>query len=205
MILKSLRRRLVRTALTILGIATGVAAVVALGALAEGIAVNYGSSLAFNSQILVTQANKFDVVFSNLDEDLGQRLLTVPDVATVEPGVFRWLTLGDVPYFLVFGYEPDSVAVKHYAVVDGKPIAGSKEIVVGRRGAEALGKLVGDTLDILGVSYRIVGIYETGQGMEESILDPNVETTEQPKLEGRGPWHSHKPRVRNSNSVAPTY
>ncbi|MEZ4717076.1 MAG: ABC transporter permease [Caldilineaceae bacterium] len=168
MILKNLWRRATRSILTVLGIAIGVAAVVALGALADGFASNYGSALGVSNDLLVTQANSFDVVFSNLDADLAQRIEAVPDVATVEPGVFTWIAVGDVPYFLVYGYDPGTVAMNHYRIVEGKPVTGPKQIAIGRRAADALKLGLDDNLRVYGVPYRIVGIYETGQGMEES-------------------------------------
>lgn len=168
MILKNLWRRGMRSLLTILGIAIGVAAVVALGAMAQGIAKNYGSALGVNNDLLVSQANTYDVVFSSLDQDLGERIRSLPDVTNVDAGVFAWIAVGNTPYFLIFGYDPDSVAMEHYRIVAGKPLSGDKQIVIGQRGADALSKQVDDTLRVNGVPYRIVGIYETGQGMEES-------------------------------------
>jgi putative ABC transport system permease protein len=168
MILKNLWRRATRSLLTVLGIAIGVAAVVALGAMAQGIAKNYGNALGLSNDLLVTQANAYDVIFSSLDEDLAQRIQAIPDVTNVDPGVFSWIVVGDTPYFLIYGYPAGSVAMDHYRIVEGKPVTGPKQIVVGRRGADALSKHVDDTLRINGVPYRIVGIYETGQGMEES-------------------------------------
>ena len=82
--------------------------------------------------------------------------------------MFTWIAFDDAPYFLVYGYEPGSVAMQHYRIVEGKPVIGPSQIVIGRRGAEALKKRVDDTLRVNGMPYRIVGIYETGQGMEES-------------------------------------
>ena len=168
MILKNLIRRATRSLLTVIGIAIGVAAVVALGSMAEGIATNYGNALGLNNDLLVTQANSYDVAFSNLDQDLGQRIQSIPDVTNVDPGVFGWIAVGDTPYFLVYGYEPGSVAIDHYRIVEGKPVTGPKQVAVGQRAADALDKQIEDTIRMNGVPYRIVGIYETGQGMEES-------------------------------------
>lgn len=168
MILNTLLRRATRSLLTVLGIAIGVAAVVALGAMAQGIAKNYGNALGLSNELLVTQANAYDVVFSSLDEELGPRILALPDVTNVDPGVFSWIVVGDTPYFLIYGYPPGSVAMSHYRIVEGKPVTAAKQIAIGRRAADALHQRVDDTLRINGVPYRIVGIYETGQGMEES-------------------------------------
>jgi ABC-type antimicrobial peptide transport system permease subunit len=168
MVLHNLLRRTMRSSLTILGIAIGVAAVVALGAMANGLSENYGNSLGISNDLLVTQANAYDVVFSSLDETLGQRIQGLPDVANVEPGVFSWYSFDELPYFLIYGYEPDSVAMRHYRIVEGKPVTSPGQIALGRRSADALKVGVDDTLRINGAPYRIVGIYETGQGMEES-------------------------------------
>ena len=69
MILKTLWRRRTRSLLTILGIAIGVAAVVALGAMARGMTVNYATSIAVDNDLLVIQTNAFDPLFSSLDEE----------------------------------------------------------------------------------------------------------------------------------------
>jgi ABC-type antimicrobial peptide transport system permease subunit len=168
MILHNLLRRLTRSFLTVLGIAVGVASVVALGAMAGGLAGNYGSALGLNNDLLVTQKNAYDVVFSSLDEALGERIAAISDVSNVDPGVFTWIAFDEAPYFLIYGYPAGSVAMEHYRIVEGKPVTGAGQIAIGRRGAEALSKQVDDTLRINGVPYRIVGLYETGQGMEES-------------------------------------
>ena len=168
MILKNLIRRATRSLLTISGIAIGVAAVVALGSMAQGMAANYGNALGVSNDLLVTQANSYDVAFSNLDQELGQRIQSVPDVSNVDAGVFGWISVGDSPFFLVYGYEPGSVAMNHYRIVEGKPVTGPGQVAVGRRAADALDKQIEDTIRMNGVPYRIVGIYETGQGMEES-------------------------------------
>lgn len=168
MVLKNLLRRAIRSLLTIAGIAIGVAAVVALGAMAQGIAKNYTSAVGLSNDLLVTQANAYDVVFSSLDETYGDRIAAVPGVDSVEAGVFGWINVDNVPYFLIYGYEVGTVSMTHYRIVEGKPVTGPGQMALGRRAAESLNLGVDDTLRVYGVPYRIVGIYETGQAMEES-------------------------------------
>lgn len=168
LILHNLWRRFTRSFLTVLGIAVGVASVVSLGAMANGLATNYGGALGLSNDLLVTQKNAYDVVFSSLDETLGTRIEAISDVGNVDPGVFTWIAFEDSPYFLIYGYPAGSVAMDHYRIVEGKPVTSGGQIAIGRRGADALKKRVDDVLRINGIPYRIVGIYETGQGMEES-------------------------------------
>lgn len=168
MVIKNLLRRAVRSLLTIAGIAVGVAAVVALGAIAQGIAKNYTNAVGLSNDLLVAQANAYDVVFSSLDETYGDRIAAVPGVESVEAGVFGWINVDNVPYFLIYGYEPGTVSMTHYRIVEGKPVTGPGQLALGRRAAESLKLGLDDTLRIYGIPYRIVGIYETGQAMEES-------------------------------------
>ncbi len=168
MILRNLWRRRVRSLLTLFGIAIGVAAVVGLNAMALGMGKNYGTAVGVSNDLLVSQANSIDIAFSSLDEEVGQRLQAVPGVRSVEPGIYGWVNTPDVPYFLVFGYEVEATAMHHYRVVEGKPITGPRQLVLGRRAADDMHKGVGDNLRIYGRPYQVVGIFETGQGMEES-------------------------------------
>ena len=169
MIFKNLWRRATRSLLTILGIAIGVAAVVALGAMAEGMIRNYGTAVGLNNDLLVTQANAIDAALQQPGRGDGAApARQSPGVENVDPGVYTWIATEEMPFFLLFGYEPGSAAAQHYRIVEGKPVTGPKQIALGRRAAESLKKTVDDTVRLYGVPYRIVGIYETGQGMEES-------------------------------------
>ncbi len=168
MVLKNLWRRPVRSLLTILGITIGVAAVVSLGAMAEGMVRNYGTVVGVSNDLLVIQANALDPLFSTLDEEMAQRIQAVPGVEAVDFGIYTWIATDEMPFFLIFGYPPGSAAAAHYRIVEGKPLTGPKQIVLGRRAAISLKKTVDDTVRLYGVPYRVVGIYETGQGMEES-------------------------------------
>lgn len=169
MIVKNLLRRSVRSGLTLLGISIGVAAVVALGAIAEGITANFATAVGSSSNdLLITQAEAFDPMLSSLEETIGDRLQTVPGVERVEPGVYAWVTTADLPFFPLFGYELGSTAMDHYRIVEGKPISGPDQIIVGRRATESIEVTTGDNLRLYGTPFRVVGIYETGQGVEES-------------------------------------
>jgi putative ABC transport system permease protein len=157
-IVKNLLRRSTRSLLTILGIGIGVAAVIALGAMAEGMLKNYGSAIGANNDLLVMQADAMDPLYSSLDELAGERLRSIPGVEKVEPGIYTWIAAEDMPFFLIFGYEPGSGAARHYRVVEGKPLTGSKQIVLGRRAAESLKKGVDDAVRLYGPLPRVVSM-----------------------------------------------
>ncbi len=169
MIFKNLFRRKTRTLLTILSIAMGVAALVALGAMAEGFVLNYGSLVSgSDADLLVMQADAMDVAFSSVDMTVAERISGMPDVTEVEGVVHGWLTAGDMSFFIIFGHEPHSRSITHFRVTEGSPLGGGRQILLGKAAADALEKAVGDTMRIYGAPYQVVGIFETGQGVEES-------------------------------------
>ena len=84
MIWKNITRRKGRTFLTVLGIALGVAAIVGLGALAEGMEAGYSSMLSGSqADLVISQPNSFDISLSSVEETVGPRLRVMPEVSAV--------------------------------------------------------------------------------------------------------------------------
>ena len=168
MIFRNLWYRRARTLLTVLGIAVGVAAVVAFSAFGEGFA--NGFERAFSSasaNLTVAQPDAVTVVTSALDESIGDELAQIPGVEQVVGTVLGVLQMPDSPYFVVKGEEPRGFALPYYRLIAGQALSGRRQIMLGRLAAEASRKAVGQTLALNGVTYRIVGIYETGAGLED--------------------------------------
>ncbi len=168
MLWKNLTRRKTRTLLTLLGIAIGVAAVVALGAMAEGFINSYTTILSSGgADVIVTQADAADVLFSAVDDSIAAQLKSTAGVSQVAGVLLGMIQTPDVPYFIVFGLEPQEFALNHYKLVQGQPILGPRQMLLGQTAAKNFKKKVGDSFKIQETSYRIVGVYETGQGVEE--------------------------------------
>lgn len=176
MIFKNLFRRKGRTLLTVLGISIGVAAIVALGALADGVQAGYDSFLTGSkADLVLSQAEAMDVSLSSIDESVAQDLLAMSEVSGVSPMMQGMAQTEGVPYFFIYGYPADSFALGRYKIVDGfglddpeaERIRG-KPLLLGATAAEIMEKSPGDTIHLIDSVYRIVGIYETGQTMEDS-------------------------------------
>ncbi len=169
MILKNLLRRKTRTFLTLLGIAIGVAAVVALGGFAEGFINAYGTILTSSgADVIVTQSDAADILFSAVDDNVGPQIGAMPGVKAISGVLMGMVTTPDVPYFVIFGLDPKDFGMAHYKVVEGKPIVGSRQILMGRIAERNFHKKVGDYYKVQDISFQIVGIYETGQNVEEN-------------------------------------
>jgi len=168
MILRNLLRRRTRTFLTVVGIAIGVAAIVALVAIADGFASGYYGLLSGSeADLVITQAESLDMSISVIDEEVGPQLAALPGVEEVEGMIIGEATTEAIPYFMVFGYDPEGIGIQHFRIVEGKGLTAKKEIIIGKLASENLKKEVGDTLRLYDSAYRIVGIYETGAFFEE--------------------------------------
>lgn len=168
MVFRNLWRRKARSLLTMLGIAIGVAAVIALGAMAEGIAQGYAAFAGGSgADLLVTRSDAADLTLSTVDETVGQRIAQLAGVQNISGVIFNMVQLEKIPYFIVGGYAPDEVAIQHFKIVEGQPLSRDKEVILGRQAADNLKKSVGDTIRLYETTFRIVGIYETGQSFED--------------------------------------
>ena len=174
MALKNLLRRKTRTLLTLLGIAIGVAAVVALGALGEGFKSGYGSMASgSNTDLLVLQRDAIDVSFSAIDQDLKPVLAGQRGVTAISEMIYTFAATDNVPYFIAYGYDPAGFAIQKFKIVAGESLAaqsnvpGGRPLLLGQAMADDLEKQVGDTFRLYGTLFRIVGIYETGAPFED--------------------------------------
>jgi ABC-type antimicrobial peptide transport system permease subunit len=176
MVWKNLLRRKARTLLTVLGISIGVAAIIGLGALADGFQKGYQSLLTGSkADLILSQPNSFDISYSSVDEDLGDELLAMPEVSDVSGMLEGFVQAEDIPLFFVFGYPEDSFTLDRFQIVDGQSLdsqtahsARGTPVLLGSGAAEALDKQVGDTLRLTDTVFRVVGIYQTGDGLEDS-------------------------------------
>jgi ABC-type antimicrobial peptide transport system permease subunit len=167
-LLRNLLRRKVRSALTIVGVGIGVAAMVALIAIGDGMAAQLNSMLTrADADLTVRQADVADLSFSALDESLGQRLRALPEVEQVSGFILGVASAGDLPYLLVFGYDPDEFGIRHFTITDGTRLARDRQAIIGAAAARNLKLRVGQTLKIYNTSFRLVGVYETGVPYED--------------------------------------
>jgi len=174
--LRNLLRRRGRTILTVVGIGIGVAAVLALTAMARGLNAGYQAMLSgSNADLVLSQPNSFDISYSSVDERLIEELRASPEVDEASGMLQGFVIAEDLPYFFVFGYPEDSFLLERFQLVDGvgfgSPEAGSTHgtpILLGSAAAGTLDRRPGETLRLNDRVFRVIGIYETGDGFEDS-------------------------------------
>ncbi len=176
MILKNLLRRKGRTILSILGISIGVAAIVGLGALANGLAAGYDSFLTGSkADLIISSPDAFDVSMSTVDESVASEIEAMSEVAAVSGMLEGIVKAEEIPLFFVFGYPEDSFILGRFNIIEGVGFdshharsARGNPVLLGAAAAEALNKHAGDTIRIQERVFRIIGIYETGATLEDN-------------------------------------
>jgi ABC-type antimicrobial peptide transport system permease subunit len=185
--IKNLLRRKIRTLLTVLGIAIGVAAIIGLGALANGLKAGYGSMIkGSKADLVLSQPNAMDISYSTVDEELGKKLLEAPEVSEVSAMLQGFTEAENQPFFFVFGYPTNSFIMPRFQIISGAGLdsrqaatAHGKPVMLGSAAAEVLKKSVGDTLRLTGSIYRIIGIYQTGDAFEDSGAVMNLKDAQE--------------------------
>jgi putative ABC transport system permease protein len=175
MIIKNLIRRKGRTFLAVLGVSIGVAAIIGLGALTEGLQAGYGSVLTGSEADLVLRdAESLDLLFSSIEEDVGKELSVMPEVSAVNGMIQGLLQTESSLYFFVFGHPEGSFVLERFQIVDGVTLYSreademrGKPIILGSVAAESYNVEVGGSIRIGDTVYRVVGIYETGEAFED--------------------------------------
>ncbi len=167
--LRNLWRHRTRTALTALGVGVGIAAIVALGGITQGmIEILTGMMTGSQAELMAIEADVSDMGYSSIDQRVGARIAALPDVEAVSGVVITVASTGEMPLLIIFGYHPREFAIRHFRIVEGQPLTARRQVIVGRQAAETLGLEVGDTLRLLESTFRVAGIYETGVGLEDS-------------------------------------
>jgi len=160
--LRDVLRQPIRTLLTVIGIGIAMLSIVLLGALGDGLVDAMSGMAGGTGAHLVGIEKDASVDLSTIDQGAVRRIAAYPGVRAAEGFLTGYTTIGDLPFFIVFGYQPRGLGIQDFRVVEGETLTTSRQMLLGRVAAENLDKGVGQTLRIFGKPFKIVGIYETG-------------------------------------------
>lgn len=168
LIIVDLRRHAARTVLTAVGIAIGVATIVALLALSAGIERSAAGLINLGgAELGMFQGGVGELTASSLPQSLVARVQRQPGVADATPIAVATGELRKKPSFLVFGVQADSFVWRSLVFVAGRGAQHDDEAVLGDAAARDLGVDVGQRLRLAGGSFRVVGIYHAGVPFED--------------------------------------
>ncbi|MBI4566468.1 MAG: ABC transporter permease [Planctomycetes bacterium] len=174
-VVKNLLRRRVRTALSVMGVAIGIAAIVAFSAIGDGFQASLSTYFSESqAQLAIFSGNVADMAMSRVTREQKERVLAVPGVLEVSEGTFYVAAsaglraTGSLPALLLFGRAPGTRLMRKYdnGELRGRLLMKEDEILLGFLAAENLGKEPGDTLDFLERTFTVAGVYKTGATWE---------------------------------------
>jgi putative ABC transport system permease protein len=172
---RNLWQRKIRTALTCLGMAVAVCAVVTMIGVAEIFEEGVTKLLETRGvDLVVTRGGVAQRVVSTLDAGLRARFGQLPGVKGVEPFLIDVVSLEESNLVAVYviGWDIDGHMFDDLHYKSGRgPHAGDKRpAVLGASMADALGKRVGDRVTIEDEEFNVVGIQESPHIVENSTI-----------------------------------
>jgi putative ABC transport system permease protein len=175
---KNLWRRRLRTLLTLCGISMAIGAYVALVGFSQSFEGEwmrlYSSS---GTDIAVVEKNFLN---TSVNQSLTDKLRSVPVVDQVSPMIFNLMNLTPEVNAIVFGWLDDTYEFKSLTFDSGGRFHNNKaEAILGNLLAKNLEKKVGDTLDMQGSSYTVVGIFHGGTALEAGAVIMPIDQMQQ--------------------------
>jgi len=162
-------RRRLRTALTLGGIGMGIGAFVALVGFSRSFEhawlemyENAGTDLAVVQKTFLN---------TSVDESAGAVLRGIPQVARAAPMIINMMAVSPEVNTLVYGWKADTFEFSALNILQGRKFQdGQQEVMLGELLAGSLNKKVGDTLDLQGSTFRVVGIFRSGSALEDGAI-----------------------------------
>jgi putative ABC transport system permease protein len=112
------------------------------------------------AEIVLRQANLSDTSQSVIDEIMLNRIEALPEVEATSGFIFTAVGMPETLFFIVQGLEPNNFGIRRFKIVEGGPLRTNRQIIIGSTAAEAFNKGPGDTLEVGGSRFKIVGIYD---------------------------------------------
>lgn len=188
LIMKNPFRNKSRAFLAIIGIGIGIATIVALGGITEGLIASAEDTLhaggtditIVGSESSSAQTSSFGT--TSIKESLIDNISSQKGVKQAV-GVYSSMTSGELlngntskdkmPMMSIVGIDSKNVKFADLNIIDGKLFTdsnGTHEVIVGKSTVDQSNTTVGDTLRMGGTDYKVVGIFESGNANQDRSI-----------------------------------
>jgi putative ABC transport system permease protein len=169
LVVASLRRRLARTLLTATGIAVGVAAVVALISLGDGLKQTAAGFIHLGKADLgLFQKGISDPTASVLPTSMVPRIEGQPGVARATPVQLLTEAIPHEGAAIAFGLDPQGFDAERLVVVRGRHALGPGQAMVGDEFAKQVHVEPGMTVVVKKRPFRVTGVFHSGTTFQDS-------------------------------------
>jgi len=169
---RGLMRRPVRTGLTIVGIAIGIAAVVALVGISRGFEASWRTGMKSRGTDIVVSNMGKGLTPKPFSADVVGRIVPLPRVAETCALLVDLISVEKADMIIVSARQWSGFSWKNLKVVSGRLPNNDTEraVVLGKTAAEVLEKNVGDALQLETEELAVVGIVDGGAVVENGSV-----------------------------------
>ena len=169
---RGLTRRPVRTGLTIVGIAIGIAAVVALVGISRGFETSWQTGMKSRGTDIVVSNMRTALTPKPFSDTVVERITPLPHVAETCALLVDLISVEKAEMMIVSARQWGGFSWKNLKIVSGRlpNDAAERAVVLGKTAAEVLVKKVGDTLQLETEELAVVGIVDGGAVVEDGSV-----------------------------------
>lgn len=182
LIIKNPFRKKSSAILAIIGIGIGIATIVALGAITDGMVSSLEDTIhAGGADFTITGKDTGNTAYgtNTINESWVSKIANVSGVDSVYGIYVAMVSMENNPYFTLVGMNPQGASLADLKITSGSIFHDDKnEIVVGKLFAEDQNKTVGDEISISGKDFKIEGIYETGDANSDGSAYTSLKTVQ---------------------------
>ena len=175
-LLKNLRRRPLRSILTITAVALGVGAVISLVGIASGFKASFMKLYGeVGVDLIVIKGRVGRQLESGIPESLCDRVRAINGVVDVIPSVNDVISFPNEDLFMVVvnGFVPESMVFDHFDLKDGRHLRldDNRKVMLGKILADNLQKGVGDQIEVYDEEFfEVVGVFDSFSVIESGSL-----------------------------------
>ena len=170
LILTNLRRHLIRSLLSVAGIAFSVAAMLTVVTVLQGAIGMFSGILSSGAELIVFERNVSDLFFSDVPPSAADQIAAWPMVAHADRVLFGVVSSADHPIITCFGVTPDDARIQKAQWLQGSARTFGEhpdDIVLGERAAEFMSASMGSVVPIGHGAFHVIGIAKTSNGFED--------------------------------------
>lgn len=169
LIAKNILRQKTRSFLTVLGISIGIATIVSLGVLTEGLKDSLEATLkSREADFTIAQSRAADLSYSVVT---AEQIRIIKKTKGIKSAAGMLITIAKTrrnPYFILFGINRSDAELAGINLVDGRLFRErGNEVIIGKIALKNLRKKMGDRVTLGDKTYEIVGVFQTGNAFQD--------------------------------------
>ena len=185
----NLFRRKTRTALALLGVMIGVASIIVLVSIVDGLFIEFNEVIGQFEGLIIMEKDAVDQPFSFLDESLGRDLEKIPGVNAAIPEV--WYVpaklgeekneLTNFSFVQIYGVDVQKSRTANqsaflFEVSEGRQLTGGDEgfVIISKRIADDYKKFVGSKIEIDDTKFIVKGIFSGESQFVDGLIAMNL-------------------------------